>query len=94
MPRRIRFIRGVDCPTCGATPSHRKRKPREMADLDYVAIIGECNPVDAVHRPRCDLVFRVSHFEHDDTYVTNWDGIGTVPRYRTWCGEDLQQNDH
>lgn len=22
---------------------------------------------------RCDLVFRVSHFEHDDTYITCWD---------------------
>lgn len=87
-------MRGVDCPTCGATPSHQKWKPRKMTDLDDVAIISECDPVDAVHCPRCDLVFRVSHFEHDDTYITNWDEMETIPRYRPWCGEDLQQNDH
>ena len=32
MPGGIRFMRGVDCPACGATPSHRKWKPREMDD--------------------------------------------------------------
>lgn len=94
MPRRVRFIRGVDCPTCGATPSHQKWKPRKVTDLDDVAIISECNPVDAVHCHRCDLVFRVSHYEHDDTYITNWDEIETIPRYCPWCGEDLQQNNH
>lgn len=30
MPKRTRFARDVDCPTCGATPSHQRWKPRKM----------------------------------------------------------------
>lgn len=39
--------------------------------------------------PRCDLVFGVVHYEHDDTYITSWTEFETVPRYCPWCGEDL-----
>lgn len=92
MPKRTRFARDVDCPTCGATPSHQRWKPRKMVDLDDVTSIGDCNPVDAVHCLRCDLVFRVSHFEHDDTYITSWDEIETVPRFCPWCGRKLGED--
>ena len=36
-----------------------------------------------------DLVFRVSHFEHDDTYITSWDEIETIPRHCPWCGAEV-----
>lgn len=93
MPRMTRFARAVDCPTCGATPSHQKWGPRRVADLNDYTSIADCDPVDAVHCPKCDLVFRVSHFEHDDTYVTSWDEIETIPRHCPWCGERLDGDD-
>lgn len=93
MPRRIRFARGYDCPRCGATPSHQKWKPRKMVDLDEVTPISYCNPVDAVQCPRCGLVFSVSHFENDGTYVTCWDEIETVPRFCPWCGAEVDCDD-
>lgn len=34
-------------------------------------------------------VFRVSHFEHDDTYITSWDEIETIPRHCPWCGAEV-----
>ena len=80
--KRIKFARPVDCPTCGA-------KPRKTADANEMAAIGDANPVDAVHCSRCDLVFRVSHFEHDDTYITSRDEIETIPRYCPWCGAEV-----
>ena len=92
MPRMTKFARGCDCPTCGATPSHQKWKPRKMVNLDDYAPISECDPVDAVHCHRCDLVFQVSHFEHDDTYITSWDEIETVPRFCPWCGRKLVED--
>lgn len=75
--RAKRFARGADCPTCGATPCHQKWKPRKTVNLDDFAPISDCNPVDAVYCRRCGLVFCVSHFEHDDVYITNWDEIET-----------------
>ena len=89
MPKMTKFARAVDCPTCGATPSHQKWKPRKMVDLDDYTPISDCNPVDAVHCHKCGLVFRVSHFEHDDTYITCWDEIETIPRYCPWCGTEV-----
>lgn len=87
--RRIEFARPVDCPTCGAAPSRRKWKPRKIVDVDEMVAIRDVDPVDAVHCPRCDLVLSVSHFEHDDTYITSWTEFETIPRYRPRCGEDL-----
>lgn len=87
--KRIKFARPVDCPTCGATTCHQKWKPRKTVDENEVAAIGDANPVDAVRCRRCDLVFRVSHFEHDDTYITSWDEIETIPRYCPWCGAEV-----
>lgn len=69
-------------------PSHRKWKPREPVYTDEMVAIRDVGPVDAVHRPRCDLVFSVSHCEHDDTYITSRTEFETIPRYRPWCGED------
>lgn len=89
MLRKTMFARAGDCPTCGAIPSKQKWKPRKITDLSDYTSIGDCNPVDAVHCRRCDLVFRVSHFEHDDTYITSWDEMETVPRYCPWCGTEL-----
>lgn len=89
MGRRIKFARPVDCPTCGATPSQQKWKPRKLVYTDQVVAIGDVDPVDAVHCPRCDLVFSVVHYEHDDTYITSWTEFETIPRYCPWCGEDL-----
>ena len=89
MGRRIKFARQCDCPTCGATPSHQKWKPRKLVYTNEVVAIGDVDPVDAVHCPRCDLVFGVVHYEHDDTYITSWTEFETIPRYCTWCGEDL-----
>lgn len=87
--KRIKFARPVDCPTCGATPSHQKWKPRKLVYTNEMVAIGDVDPVDAVHCPRCDLVFGVVHYEHDDTYITSWTEFETVPRYCPWCGEDL-----
>lgn len=87
--RRIKFARPVDCPTCGATPSHRKWKPRTQVDTDEMVAISEVNPVDAVRCPRCDLVFSVVHYEHDDCHITSRTEFETIPRYRPWRGEDL-----
>ena len=84
--KRIKFARPVDCPTCGATPCHQKWKPRKTVDANEMVAIGDANPVDAVHRRRGDLDFREAHFEHDDTYITSWDEIETIPRYCPWCG--------
>ena len=78
--RSIKFARPCDCPTCGATPSHQKWKPRKPVYTDQVV---------AVHCPRCDLVFGVVHYGHDDTYITSWTEFETTPRYCPWCGEDL-----
>lgn len=89
---RIKFARDVDCPTCGATPSHQKWKPRRTVDASEMAAIGSLNPVDAVHCRRCDLVFSVSHYEHDDTYITSWDEIETIPRYCPWCGKEIESD--
>ena len=89
MPKVTKFARAVDCPTCGATQSNQRWKPRKMVDFDDYTPIGNCDPVDAVHCRKSDLVFRVAHFEHDDTYITNWDEIETIPRYCPWCGEKL-----
>lgn len=87
--KRIKFARPVDCPTCGATPSHQKWKPRKRVNVNEMVAIGDVNPVDAVHCRRCDLVFRVSHFEHDDTYITSLDEFETIPRYCPWCGAEV-----
>ena len=84
-----KFARDVDCPRCGATPARQKWKPRKTVDANEMVAIGDANPVDAVHCSRCDLVFRVSHFEHDDTYITSWDEIEMVPRYCPWCGAEV-----
>lgn len=89
MGRRIKFAKPVDCPTCGATPSQQKWKPRKLVYTDQVVAIGDVDPVDAVHCPRCDLVFGVVYYEHDDTYITSWTEFETIPRYCPWCGEDL-----
>lgn len=85
----IKFARLVDCPTCGATPSRQKWKPRKQVDTNEMVAISKVNPVDAVRCPRCDLVFSVSHYEHDDCYITSWTEFETIPRYCPWCGEDL-----
>lgn len=87
--KRIKFARPVDCSTCGATPSHQKWKPRKRVDVNEMVAIGDVDPIDAVHCRRCDLVFRVSHFEHDDTYITSWDEFETIPRYCPWCGAEV-----
>ena len=41
------------------------------------------------HCHHCDMVFSVSHFEHDGEYITSWDEMETVPRYCPWCGEKV-----
>ena len=87
-----KFARNCDCPTCGATPSHQKWKPRRTVDVSEMAAIVSLNPVDAVHCRRCDLVFSVSHYEHDDTYITSWDEIETIPRYCPWCGKEIEND--
>lgn len=84
----IEFARPVDCPTCGAAPGRRKREPREQADADETAAIGEVDPVDAVHRPRCDLVSSVVHHGHDGRHIANRTEFEAIPRYRPRCGED------
>ena len=89
MTKMTKFARAVDCPTCGATPSHQKWKPRKTVNLDEITAIEDVNPVDAVHCRKCDLVFCVSHFEHDDTYITSWDEVETIPRYCPWCGAEV-----
>lgn len=61
-----------------------------IVDFSDFTSISDCNPVDAVHCHRCDMVFRVSHFEHDDTYITSWDEIETIPRYCPWCGTEVE----
>lgn len=86
---KTKFARDVDCPTCGATPCRQKWKPRKTVDVNEMTVIEELNPVDAVHCSKCDLVFCVTHFEHDDTYITSWDEFETIPRYCPWCGEEL-----
>ena len=88
---KTKFARNVDCPTCGATPCRQKWKPRKTVDVNEMAVIDELNPVDAVHCHKCDLVFCVVHFEHDDTYITSWDEFETVPRYCPWCGAEVQE---
>lgn len=85
----IKFARPIDCPTCGAPPSRQKWKPRKQVDANEMVAISEVDPVDAVHCPRRDLVFSVSHYEHDDRYITSRTEFETIPRYRPWCGEDL-----
>ena len=72
---RAKFARGSDCPRCGATPFHTPR--------------ADCDHVDAAQCPQCGLVFQVSHFENDGTYITDWDEIETVPRYCPFCGKEL-----
>lgn len=55
----IKSARLVDCPTCGATPSRQKWKPRKQVDTDEMAAISEVNPVDAVRcavRPRIQRI--------------------------------------
>ena len=42
MPKMTKFARAVDCPTCGATPSHQKWKPRKTVDLDDYTPISDC----------------------------------------------------
>lgn len=91
MTKMTKFARAVDCQTCGATPSHQKWKPRKTVNLDDYTPIADCDPVDAVRCPKCDLVFCVTHFEHDDTYITSWDEIETIPRYCPWCGERIRE---
>lgn len=68
MIRKTKFAKAADCPTCGATPCHQKWKPRRNVDFSECMRIDDCNPVDAVHCHRCDMVFSVSHFEHDGEY--------------------------
>lgn len=87
-----KFARNCDCPTCGAIPSHQKWKPRKMVYLNEMSVISDCNPVDAVECYHCGLVFRVCHFEHDDTYITSWDEIETIPRYCPWCGKEIEND--
>lgn len=87
--RARRFARGVDCPRCGAVPSHQRWKPRKTVDFNEVTPIADCDPVDAVQCPRCGLVFQVSHFENDGVYITDWDEIETVPRFCPFCGKEL-----
>lgn len=88
-----KFARDVDCPRCGATPARQKWKPRkQLVDLDEMSVISDCNPVDAVECFNCGLVFRVCHFEHDDTYITCWDEIETIPRYCPWCGKEIESD--
>lgn len=86
---KTKFARNVDCPTCGATPCRQKWKPRKTVDVSEMTAIRDLNPVDAIHCSKCDLVFCVTHFEHDDTYITSWDEFETIPRYCPWCGEEL-----
>ena len=86
--RWIEFAGPVDRPTCGAAPSRRKRKPRERADTDGMAAIGEADPVDAVRRPRCGLVFSAVRHGHDGRHITGRTEFETIPRYRPRCGED------
>ena len=64
-----------------------------MVDLSEMSVISDCNPVDAVECYHCGLVFRVCHFEHDDTYITSWDEIETIPRYCPWCGSEVCDED-
>lgn len=89
MLRNSKFAKAVNCPRCGATPFHQKWKPRGIVDFSDFTNISDCNPVDAIHCHRCDMVFRVSHFEHDDTYITSWDEMETIPRYCPWCGAEV-----
>ena len=93
MPKMTKFARAANCPTCGATPCHQKWKPRKMVDLGEVTPIADCNPVDAVQCPSCGLVFQVSQFENDGTYITCWDEIEFVPRFCPLCGSEVDSND-
>lgn len=76
----------IDCPKCGATPCHQKWKQHKTVNSDKMMAIEDADPVDAVYCRKCDLVFCVSKFEHDDTYITDWDEIEMIPRYCPQCG--------
>lgn len=77
--RRIKSARPVDCPTCGATPSQQKWKPRKLVYTNEVVAISDV-----------DLVFGVVHYGHDDTYITSWTEFETIPTVlpMVWRGLD------
>lgn len=93
MPKMTRFASTVDCPTCVTNHFHQKWKPRKTVNYDEMIAIENANPVDAVHCRKCDLVFCVSQFEHDDTYITDWDEIEMIPRYCPRCGTMVTRDD-
>lgn len=83
----------IDCPNCGATHCHQKWKQHKTANSNEMMAIEDANPVDAVHCRKCDLVFCVSRFEHDDTYITDLDEIEMIPRYCPRCGTMVTRDD-
>lgn len=84
------FTGDADCPTCGAIPSKQKWKPRKrLTDISQADAIDRLSPVDAVKCERCGLVFSVSHYENDGTYVTDWCERETVPHFCPWCGSEV-----
>lgn len=91
MLRKTKFAKAADCPRCGATPSQQKWKPRKTVEFSDFTSVSDCNPVDAVHCRHCDMVFSVSHFEHDGEYILSWDEFETIPRYCPWCGEKVDE---
>lgn len=55
--------------------------------------IEDADPIDAVYCRKRDLVFCVSQFEHDDTYITDLDEIEIIPRYCPRCGTMVTSDD-
>lgn len=83
----------IDCSNCGATHCNQKWKQHKTVNSYEMMAIEDAAPVDAVYCRKCDLVFCVSQFEHDDTYITDWNEIETIPRYCPRCGTMVTRDD-
>lgn len=60
-----------------------------MTDIRHADAIDRICLVDAVKCGRCGLVFGVSNYDNDGTYITDWCERETVPRFCQFCGEEV-----
>lgn len=81
------------CPRCGAVPAHQRHQISHIPpDLAECELVNNINPVDAAQCPRCQEVFQVVTYEHDDCFVFGLGKISfeCVPNFCPICGKEIE----
>lgn len=81
-----RYKKADECPYCGASASHQKRRVH-TTDIGGMVALDSLNPVDGFRCSSCGRAFVVEELNCDDTYVYGWDTrFEFAPHFCPSCG--------